>query len=116
MVDYMNNTYESLKNRGYNVVKGYDETTGEFLDVRNVINPDIVFYTKYWLPQFQENFYINKFEDKLTFYTSYCFDIAYHPECMNFELNNKVDRYFMPTPIHKKWLRSQWQIMLRMYM
>lgn len=102
MVDYMNNTYESLKNRGYNVVKGYDETTGEFLDVRNVINPDIVFYTKYWLPQFQENFYINKFEDKLTFYTSYCFDIAYHPECMNFELNNKVDRYFMPTPIHKE--------------
>ena len=102
MVDYMNTTYKILKERGYNVVKGYDESIGEFLDVRKVINPDIVFYTKYWKPQFQENFYIDKFEDKLTFYTSYCFDIAYHPEVMNFELNNKVDRYFMPTPIHKK--------------
>lgn len=102
MVEYMKTTYEALKSRGYNVVKGYDESTGEFLDVRKTVNPDIVFYTKYWLPQFQENFYINKFEDKLTFYTSYCFDIAYHPECMNFELNNKVDRYFMPTPIHKE--------------
>lgn len=102
MVEYMKTTYETLKSRGYNVVKGYDESTGEFLDVRKTVNPDIVFYTKYWLPQFQENFYINKFEDKLTFYTSYCFDIAYHPECMNFELNNKVDRYFMPTPIHKE--------------
>lgn len=101
MVEYMNTTYEALKSQGYNVIKTYDEESDTFLDLRKEINPDIVFYTKYWLPQFQENFYINKFEDKLTFYTSYCFDIAYHPACMNFELNNKVNRYFMPSEIHK---------------
>lgn len=102
MVDYMDTTYNALKERGYNVIKGYDEATGEYLNVRKVLNPDIVFYTKYWLPQFHKKFYINNFEDKLSFYTSYCYDIAYHPEVMNFELNNKVDRYFMPTQVHKE--------------
>lgn len=102
MINYMNTTYEALKASGYKVVKGFDEITGEYLNVRKAINPDIVFYTKYWLPQFHKNFYINNFEDKLTFYTSYCYDIAYHPEVMNFELNNKVDRYFMPTQVHKE--------------
>lgn len=101
MVEYMNTTYNELKAQGYNVVKTYDEETDTFMNLREEINPDILFYTKYWLPQFQENFYINKFRDKLTFYTSYCYDVAYHPEVMNFELNNAVDRYFMPTEIHQ---------------
>ena len=102
MIDYMGKTYSALKDRGYNVVKGYNEETNKFLNVRKTLKPDIVFYTKYWLPQFHKNFYINKFRDKLTFYTSYCFDIAYHPEVMNYVLTNKVDRYFMPSEIHKK--------------
>jgi len=102
MVEYMNITYNELKAQGYNVIKTYDEETDRFMDLRKEINPDILFYTKYWLPQFHENFYINKFRDKLTFYTSYCYDVAYHPEVMNFELNNAVNRYFMPTEIHKQ--------------
>ena len=106
MVEYMNTTYNALKAQGYNVIKTYDETTDTFMDLRRELNPDILFYTKYWLPQFQENFYINKFRDKLTFYTSYCYDVAYHPEVMNFELNNAVDRYFMPTEIHQKMAQA----------
>ena len=102
MVNYMETTYVALKQRGYNVIKGYDDETHKFLNVKKKIKPDIVFYTKYWRPQFHKNFYIKKFRDKLSFYTSYCYDIAYHPEVMNFKLNNLVDRYFMPTQIHKK--------------
>ncbi len=103
---YMNETYDKLKTEGYNVIKTYDETTNTYMDLRKELNPDILFYTKYWRPQFHENYYIDNFYDKITFYTSYCFDIAYHPEVMNFELNNKVDRYFMPSNIHKEMAKS----------
>lgn len=101
MMDYMNVTYNKLKTEGYNVIKTYDEETGMFLDLKKTINPDILFYTKYWIKQFHPNYYISNFLDKITFYTSYCFDITHHPEVMNFELNNKVDRYFMASNIHK---------------
>lgn len=102
MVNYMEETYSALKTKGYRILKGYDAQTDQFLDLRGTLNPDVLFYTKYWLPQFHPNFYISKFRDKITFYTSYCFDIAYHPAVMNFELNNTVDRYFMASQIHKR--------------
>lgn len=102
MVNYMDTTYNKLKEEGYNVIRTYDEDTDTFLDLKSAINPDIIFYTKYWIRQFHPNYYINNFLDRITFYTSYCFDIAYHPEVMNFELTNKVDRYFMASDIHKK--------------
>lgn len=102
MIDYMETTYNALATRGLRVVKGYNKDTDTFLDLKKEHRPDIVFYTKYWLPQFHENFYIDKFLDCLTFYTSYCFDIAEHSACMNFDLNNVVDRYFMPSDIHRQ--------------
>lgn len=102
MIEYMDTTYDTLKKKGLRVIKTYDKETETFLDLRNVYNPDVIFYTKYWRPQFHNNFYIANFLDRITFYSSYCFDIADHPECMDFDLNNAVDRYFMPSEIHRE--------------
>lgn len=102
MIEYMNNTYDDLSKKGYRIIKTYNDETGEFLDIKTIINPDIVFYTKYWPPQFRQEYYINNFMDKLTFYVPYAFDIGRHNEVYTFDLLNNVDRFLYNTPIHKE--------------
>ncbi len=102
MIAYHEETYQELERQGYRVVKGYDKETDRFFDVRKELNPDIIFYTKFWKPHFQNNFYITKFSDKMTFLVPYGFYVAEDKRAMNFELNNLVDGFFLATPIHKK--------------
>lgn len=102
MVTFMETAYEALRGKGLRVVKTYDKKTDTFLNLRKELDPDILFYTMYWLPHFHVNYYIDRFLDRITFYTSYAYDCARHDACMNFPLNNCVDGYFMPTSIHKE--------------
>ena len=106
MIDYMDTTYDALNAKGLRVIKTYDKATDTFLDIKETLDPDIVFYTKYWRPQFHENYYITNFLDRPTFYTSYCFDIAKHDAVMNYDLNNAVDKYFMASDIHKEMAQN----------
>lgn len=101
MIRYQEQTYEELTKKGFSPIRGYDLETDTFLDIRKELNPDIVFYTKFWKPHFHPNFYIDKFLDKLTFLTPYGFYVAEDRRAMNFELNNLVDGFFLETPFHK---------------
>lgn len=102
MKECMQLTYDALVEQGYSPIKGYDEETDTYLDVRNEIDPDIVFYTKYWKPHFHENFYINAFRDRLSLLVDYGYNVVSHYSALNFELQNDVDMYFYPSPIHKQ--------------
>ena len=103
MIREMENAFTILKKRGIHVVKGYDQKTGKYLDVRRKIKPDAVFYSMYWKPHFAEGFYIDHYKDIYSFLFAYGFDVASHPdhESMNFELQNAVTRYYLPTPLHR---------------
>lgn len=94
MKECMRSTLSELTARGYHPIAGYDETTDTFLDVRQAIDPDIVFYTKYWKPHFHKYFYIDRFRDRLCFLTDYGYNVSNHTAAMNFELQNEVDAYF----------------------
>ena len=102
LIDYMETTYNELEKRGYRVIKTYDKDTDTYLNIKEVLNPDIVFYTKYWPPQFRPEFYITQFMDRLSFYVPYAFDIGRHNAVYNFDLLNNVDRFLYNTPIHKE--------------
>ena len=102
MIRYQETTYKALKECGYDPIRGYDIEKDSFFNVRKEINPDIIFYTKFWKPHFHPNFYIDKFLDKLTFLTPYGFYIAEDRRAMNFELNNLVDGFFLETDFHKE--------------
>lgn len=104
MISLMNDAYDILSAEGYNVVKGYDEETDQYLDVKEVIAPDVVFYSMYWKQHFEPSFYVDHFESIYSFLFAYGYDIASHPihESMNFELQNKVTRYYLPTKVHKR--------------
>ncbi len=111
MKECMNSTYDELVERGYSPIKGYDEETDSYLDVRVAIDPDIVFYTKFWKPHFHPNFYIDAFRDRMSLLIDYGYNVTGHVEAMNFELQNDVDIYFYYSPIQKeiaaKYMRNK---------
>lgn len=103
MIEYMEQTYIALCKEGFRVVRGYNDLTHKYIDIKNELDPDAVFYSTFWKNHFHENSYINKFENIYSFLYPYGYDIVSHheSEAMNFELQNKVTRYYLPTKIHK---------------
>ncbi len=106
MVRFMEQAYSELSSKGYRVIKTYEASSDTFINIKQTLNPDIVFYTMYWLPHFHKNYYIDKFYSKISIFTSYSFDCMEHPEVTNFEINNMVDMYFMPCDLNKKWAQK----------
>lgn len=92
----MSETYNALVQRGYTPIRGYDEETDTYLNVRAELNPDILFYTKAWRPHFHPDFYIDNFRDRMTLLIDYGYNVSSHFSAMNFPLQNAVDMYFFP--------------------
>lgn len=103
MIEYMDNSYAAFLEKGYRTVKGYDKTSGEYLNIKTELDPDVVFYSMYWKNHFQDYSYITHFTDIYTFLYSYGFDTVRYQDRAgyNYELQNRVTRYYMPTKIHK---------------
>lgn len=103
MIEEMDRTFSALSARNLRVIRGYDSHTQTFLKVREELQPDAVFYSMFWKEHFHENFYISQFEDIYSFLYPYGLDIVSHPwrQSMNFELQNKVTRYYQATIVHK---------------
>lgn len=97
----MNETFDALVQRGYMPIRGYDEETDTYFDVREELNPDIVFYTKFWKPHFHPNFYFDRFRDRMTLLIDYGYNVSGHFSAMNFPLQNAADLYFFQTPLVK---------------
>lgn len=94
MIECMQNTYADLTEMGYSPVKGYDWETDTFLDVKKVLKPDMVFYTKFWKPHFHKYFYLDRFRTRITMLAEYAYIIHGHYEAQNFEMHNSVDVNF----------------------
>lgn len=102
MIECMESTFEALTEQGFHPIKGYDKETDTFFDVRNELDPDIVFYTKFWKPHFHGFFYIDNFRDRMSLLIDYGYNITGHSEAMNFDLQNSVDMYFYFSPMQKE--------------
>lgn len=59
-----------VKNKGYNYFSSYDNEKHKWLDIRKIINPDIIFFTKPYKDTLP-NYFIYKFRDKITCYVPY---------------------------------------------
>lgn len=104
MLQQLNACYDMMSKRGYNVVKAYNETNGEYLDIKQSINPDIVFYTLPYKGQIDDRYYIDKFFDCLTCFVPYAFNNQSNLDfAINQPLQNLVWRYFAETDEHKSY-------------
>ena len=61
MLFEMNKAYNTFKNRGYDVVRTYDTTTGEYLDIKKTFSPDLVFFTNPYEGLQDYRYYIKEF-------------------------------------------------------
>lgn len=97
--------YTYFKNRGFNIIKGYDEKTNKTIDLELVCSPDIVFYGVDWInafPKFLRLDYIS--QSALICYVPYSFTVSQllDSHFMNSELIRKSWKFFCPTEFHKQ--------------
>lgn len=89
------------KKKRYNFFLGYDMQLNEAIDIKRIINPDIVFFTN---PNnlTSKEFLIDNYLDKLTCFVPYSFRID---RLYNYEYNNRLVNLtwinFYETEIHK---------------
>jgi hypothetical protein len=102
MLRHMNQAFEYFSSKGYNVTKTLDEKTGNWLNVKKEIKPDIVFFSVHWnltRPEYQ----IQNYAKILTCYSTYTFVISHlNQGYFNQEMQNLVWRYFVETKVHQK--------------
>ncbi len=108
MEQEMERAYLSMEAKGYDVKKTRD-SDGEWLDIKKDFQPDLVFFcTPYNLSLPQYNFH--HYLDTLTCYVPYGFNSSnlFHFH-YNKEIQNFCWRYFVETPMHKKFAQKHSQ-------
>lgn len=102
MLFEMNKSFESFKNRGYNVIKTYDNETGNYLDIKKIFSPDIIFFTNPYRGLQDYRYYIKRFSNTLTCYVPYAIMTTNYDLFYNLGFHNLVWKIFSETPIHKE--------------
>jgi len=102
----MSKTYNSFKKNGYNIFKSLNEETGQWLDVKKEIQPDIVFFTipySFTRPEYL----IQNYLDTLTCYVPYGYKNSYLNQLhFNQATQNLVWKFFLETNIHQELSRK----------
>ena len=103
MIDKMERCYKAFQQRGYKVVLSYNKEMDTYVDVRNELEPDIIFYTNPYYGFIEDRYYITNFKDILTVYVPYFISSNndYHLSC-DLELHNLVWRRYAETELHRQ--------------
>ncbi len=103
MMEELNATYEEMLSKGYEVIKTYDEETKSWIDVKEILKPDIVFYSVPF-DYTRDEYRIHHFTDSLSCYVPYFFTTN-GKEGRNYDgpFHNLVWRNFYETEIHKEY-------------
>ncbi len=106
MLAEMNKTTKALANKGYKVIKSYNENTKKFMSVKKEIDPDLIFFTtpfRLTSPEYQ----ISNYLDRLTAYVPYGFmTIKMEEDQYNQMFHNLAWRCYYETPIHKEMAKN----------
>lgn len=103
MLSRMRQCYEHLKNKGYSVIKLYDEVTESYVDLIKEIHPDVVFYTTPYKGQMDDRYFITSLKGVLTAYIPYYYNegVAYRI-AYDTLFQNMVWRRYVETEFHKE--------------
>lgn len=110
MLETMQRAVIFFKNKNYPTISCYDHITNKWLNIKNEIKPDIVFFTNPHNLTYKE-YYINNWLDCLTCYIPYSYMIAnLQNSQFNQDFHNLIWRCYYETPIHlqmaKKYARN----------
>lgn len=101
LIKSMDAAFNYFNENGYNTIKTLNEKTGEWLDVKKIINPDIVFFSipySFVRPEYE----IGNYLDTLTCYVPYGYKNSYIYDALyNQPTHNFVWKFFLETRIHQ---------------
>ena len=98
-----NRTLNFFKKNGYFTNSSYDEYNKSWIDIKSILNPDIVFFTLPYSFTFKK-YTVDFFLDKLTCYAPYNFGNSHLLEMMHNQLfHNLLWKIFAETSTHKKY-------------
>lgn len=104
MVKRMNDCYDYLKNKGYNVVKSYNYENDSYIDLLNGLNPGILFYTNPYKGLIDDRYYIDRYPNVLTVYVPYAVQDSIPSEMgYNLDSHNRFWRIYTLTDYHKSY-------------
>lgn len=103
MMETMDRAEEFVKSKGYPYVKTYNEKTNTWLNVKEDLKPDLVFFTNPWRLT-HSNYLINNFLDTLTCYVPYFFVVNGHTKNNYNGITHSLTwKVFYETTIHKEF-------------
>jgi CDP-glycerol glycerophosphotransferase (TagB/SpsB family) len=102
MLDEMEKTYQSFKNKGYFVTKTYSYTKKEYLNIKKYFQPDLVFYTNPYKGVQDYRYYIKQFANTLTCYVPYAIMTTKYELFYNTDFHNLVWKIFSETSLHQQ--------------
>lgn len=98
----LNETFEYFQNNGYNVLSSYDCKLEKYINIKEIVNPDIVFYLNPYKGLMLKDYYISNFNDKITCYVPYFFRESEGKDLINEELFYRCNMFFTETKYHKE--------------
>ncbi|KLT70165.1 CDP-glycerol--glycerophosphate glycerophosphotransferase [Flavobacterium sp. ABG] len=102
MLFEMDKTFRAFKNKGYDVIKTYDNEAKKYLDIKKSFEPDLVFYTNPYEGLQDYRYYIKQFSRTLTCYVPYAVMTVDFEFVYNLNFHNLVWKIFAETPLHKE--------------
>lgn len=104
MLTNLRASLDMFRGRGYNVVSAYDEQTKQFIDIKKVVSPDVIFYTNPYHGLIHDKYYITNNTDILTCYVPYNYGNSCDYQMFsNLPLHNLVWRLYLETDSHKEY-------------
>ncbi|MCQ2771003.1 MAG: CDP-glycerol glycerophosphotransferase family protein [Clostridia bacterium] len=103
----MNNAYKTYLDKGYYVLKSYDQQTNRYIDVKKELRPDIIFYTSPYYGLIDKRYYISNYRDILSIYVPYSFNNSCaFDQNYNLLLYNLLWRHYLPTKRHLEYSKQ----------
>lgn len=102
MFDEMQAAFNFFIARNYRVISSWDISSNTWIDVKDTLRPDIVFFSNPWAELSRKEYYILNFLDTLTCYAPYGFKSSHLYEAIfNKPFQNLLWRIFYESVIHK---------------
>lgn len=102
-MEVFNKTLYYFIQNNYNVISSFDKVNTEWLDIKQITKPDIVFFTNPHKLTFNK-YYISNFTNTLTCYVPYAFVVIHLLEShYNQAFHKYLWKYFIETKYHQKF-------------
>ena len=75
-MDVYNQSLNYFNNNGYSTFESFNRSNETWLDIKNILKPDLVFFCNPYSIMTFDKYSINHFEDTLTGYVPYCFQVS----------------------------------------